>query len=95
MITAVSFQLAGILVAIGFREIAKAEISVNGSPAGKRGGLASSLHVILGRPVASAAWSTFWYSPAAPAHPGLISMPKVWWRSYGMIRAAVCGLWLS
>lgn len=50
MITAVSFQLAGILVAIGFREIAKAEISVNGSPAGKRGGLASSLHVILGDP---------------------------------------------
>lgn len=48
LINALTFLLAGILVAVGYREFVRAEVSVNGSPVGKHVGLASSLHVTLG-----------------------------------------------
>lgn len=48
LINALTFLLAAILVAVGYREFVRAEVSVNGSPVGKHMGLASSLHVTLG-----------------------------------------------
>ena len=102
LINALTFLLAGILVAIGYREFARAEITGNGSPVGKHVGLASSLHVTLGEFRRSAflvlivCFGCLVNLLGTALQPllnlGLISMPEVWWGSYGTTIAAVNGV---
>lgn len=102
LINALTFLLAGILVAVGYREFARAEVSVNGSPVGKHVGLASSLHVTLGEFRHSAflvlmvGFGCMVNLLGTALQPllnlGLISMPEVWWGSYGTTIAAVNGI---
>lgn len=102
LINALTFLLAGILVAVGYREFVRAEVSVNGSPVGKHVGLAFSLHVTLGEFRHSAflvlmvGFGCMVNLLGTALQPllnlGLISMPEVWWGSYGPTIAAVNGI---
>ncbi|WP_024627363.1 MFS transporter [Bifidobacterium sp. A11] len=102
LINALTFLLAGILVAVGYRKFARTEVSVNGSPVGKHVGLASSLHVTLGEFRHSAflflmvAFGCMINLLGTALQPllnlGLISMPEVRWGSYGTTIAAVNGI---
>ena len=102
LINALTFLLAGILVAVGYREFVRAEVPVNGSPVGKHVGLASSLHVTLGEFRHSAflvlmvGFGCMVNLLGTALQPllnlGLISMPEVWWGSYGTTIAAVNGI---
>ena len=102
LINALTFLLAGILVAVGYQKFTRAEVSVNGSPVGKHVGLASSLHVTLGEFRHSAflvlmvGFGCMVNLLGTALQPllnlGLISMPKVWWGSYGTTIAAVNGI---
>ena len=102
LINALTFLLAGILVAVGYQKFTWAEVSVNGSPVGKHVGLASSLHVILGEFRHSAflvlmvGFGCMVNLLGTALQPllnlGLISMPEVWWGSYGTTIAAVNGI---
>ena len=102
LINALTFLLAGILVAVGYQKFTRAEVSVNGSPVGKHVGLASSLHVTLGEFRHSAflvlmvGFGCMVNLLGTALQPllnlGLISMPEVWWGSYGTTIAAVNGI---
>ena len=102
LINAATFLLAGILVAIGYREFTRVEVASNGSPADKPSGLASSLRVTLGEFRSSTflilmvGFGCLVNLLGAALQPllnlGLISMPKVWWGSYGTTIAAVNGI---
>ncbi|WP_445341520.1 MFS transporter [Bifidobacterium sp. ESL0820] len=102
LINALTFLLAGILVAVGYQKFTRAEVSVNGPPVGKHVGLASSLHVILGEFRHSAflvlmvGFGCMVNLLGTALQPllnlGLISMPEVWWGSYGTTIAAVNGI---
>ena len=102
LINALTFLLAGILVAVGYQKFTRAEVSVNGSPVGKHVGLASSLHVTLGEFRHSAflvlmvGFGCMVNLLGTALQPllnlGLISMPEVWWGSYGTTIAAINGI---
>ena len=102
LINAATFLLAGLLVAIGYREFARAEVSDNSSPVGKHAGLSSSLRVTLGEfrhstflilMVGFGCMVNLLGTALQPLlNLGLISMPEVWWRSYGTTIAAVNGI---
>ena len=102
LINALTFLLAGILVAVGYQKFTRAEVTGNGSPVGKHVGLASSLHVILGEFRHSAflvlmvGFGCMVNLLGTALQPllnlGLISMPEVWWGSYGTTIAAVNGI---
>ena len=102
LINAATFLLAGTLVAIGYREFTRVEVASNGSPADKHAGLASSLRVTLGEFRSSTflilmvGFGCLVNLLGTALQPllnlGLISMPKVWWGSYGTTIAAVNGI---
>ena len=102
LINAATFLLAGILVAIGYREFTRVEVASNGSPADKPSGLASSLRVTLGEFRSSTflilivGFGCLVNLLGTALQPllnlGLISMPGVWWGSYGTTIAAVNGI---
>ena len=102
LINAATFLLAGILVAVGYREFTRVEVASNGSPADKPSGLASSLRVTLGEFRRSAflvlmvGFGCLVNLLGTALQPllnlGLISMPEVWWGSYGTTIAAVNGI---
>ena len=102
LINAATFLLAGLLVAIGYREFARAEVSDNSSPVGKHVGLSSSLRVTLGEfrhstflilMVGFGCMVNLLGTALQPLlNLGLISMPEVWWGSYGTTIAAVNGI---
>ena len=102
LINAATFLLAGILVSIGYREFTRVEVASNGSPADKPSGLASSLRVTLGEFRRSAflvlmvGFGCLVNLLGTALQPllnlGLISMPEVWWGSYGTTIAAVNGI---
>ncbi|WP_029678526.1 MFS transporter [Bifidobacterium sp. 7101] len=102
LINAATFLLAGILVAIGYREFTRVEVASSGSPADKPSGLASSLRVTLGEFRSSTflilmvGFGCLVNLLGTALQPllnlGLISMPGVWWGSYGTTIAAVNGI---
>ena len=102
LINAATFLLAGILVAIGYREFTRVEVASNGSPPDKPSGLASSLRVTLGEFRSSTflilivGFGCLVNLLGTALQPllnlGLISMPGVWWGSYGTTIAAVNGI---
>ena len=102
LINAATFLLAGILVAVGYQKFTRAEVSVNGSPVGKHVGLASSLRMALGEfrsstfLVLMVGFGCLVNLLGTALQPllnlGLISMPEVWWGSYGTTIAAVNGI---
>lgn len=103
LINAATFLLAGILVAIGYREFTRVEVASNGSPADKPSGLASSLRVTLGEFRSSTflilivGFGCLVNLLGTALQPllnlGLISMPGVWWGSYGTTIAVVNGIY--
>ncbi|MBI0142709.1 MFS transporter [Bifidobacterium sp. W8106] len=103
LINAATFLLAGILVAIGYREFTRVEVASNGSPADKPSGLASSLRVTLGEFHSSTflilivGFGCLVNLLGTALQPllnlGLISMPGVWWGSYGTTIAVVNGIY--
>ena len=102
LINAATFLLAGILVAVGYRDFVRAEGAGNSSQADKHLGLASNLLVTLGEFRRSAflvlmvGFGCLVNLLGTALQPllnlGLISMPEVWWGSYGTTIAAVNGI---
>ena len=102
LINAATFLLAGLLVVIGHREFARVEVSDKGSPVGKHVGLSYSLRVTLGEFRSSTflilmvGFGCLVNLLGTALQPllnlGLISMPEVWWGSYGTTIAAVNGI---
>ena len=102
LINAATFLLAGILVAIGYKAFARAEVTGNGSPVGKHVGLSSSLRMALGEfrsstfLVLMVGFGCLVNLLGTALQPllnlGLISMPEVWWGSYGTTIAVINGI---